>query len=79
MPSRIPFDITVTPDHLWVMGDNRSDSADSRYHIDDGVSNGMVPIANVQGVAEAIYWPLNHWSSLHRPDDVFEDVPSPTS
>jgi signal peptidase I len=78
-PSTIPFDVTVPAGHLWVMGDNRANSADSRYHMGDGATNGFVPISDVQGVAEVVYWPISDWRSLHRPSNVFKDVPNPSS
>ncbi|MCI1901536.1 MAG: signal peptidase I [Bifidobacteriaceae bacterium] len=73
-PSSMTFDVTVTKDHLFVLGDNRSNSADSRYHSDDG-ANGLVPISDVAGVAKFVYWPLNHFKHLSRPDAVFANVP----
>lgn len=74
-PSAFPFKVTVKPGHVFVMGDNRSNSADSRYHQNDG-DNGLVPISDIVGVAFARYWPLNRigWLSAHH--DVFADVPS---
>lgn len=72
-PSDYAFSVTVTADHLFVMGDNRSNSADSRVHQGDG-DHGLVPVNDVQGVAFAIYWPISHWSTLNRPDDVFANV-----
>lgn len=76
-PSSITFDITVTKDHLFVLGDNRANSADSRYHSDDG-ANGLVPVSDVVGVAKFVYWPLNRFKYLSRPDSVFASVPEPT-
>lgn len=73
-PSTIPFDVTVTKDHLFVLGDNRSNSADSRYHANDG-ADGLVPVSDVAGVAKFVYWPLNHFTHLTRPDSVFAKVP----
>jgi signal peptidase I len=47
-PSTDRFDVTVPADHLWVMGDNRGDSTDSRAHMDqEGV--GFVPVSDVVG------------------------------
>jgi signal peptidase I len=77
-PSTIAFDVTVTKDHIFVLGDNRSNSADSRYHSNDG-ANGLVPISDVAGVAKFVYWPLNHFSHLARPDSVFAKVPDPST
>lgn len=75
-PSQKPFDVTVPEGHLWVLGDNRPRSADSRYN-ETSVGEGFVPIDNVVGRVFVIIWPLDHASLIHRPDDVFEDVPDP--
>ncbi|PJM73292.1 signal peptidase I [Bifidobacterium primatium] len=72
-PSDFAFSVKVTEGHVFVMGDNRSNSADSRVHQEDG-DNGLVPISDVEGVAAAIYWPVGHWSGLGRPDAVFDGV-----
>nr|WP_241218903.1 signal peptidase I [Bifidobacterium dolichotidis] len=77
-PSMFPFKVTVTPDHLFVLGDNRNNSLDSRYHQDDG-DHGFVPISDVKGVAFMRYWPLNQISTLTSHHDVFANVPNPGS
>ncbi len=77
-PSSFPFRIHVTPDHVFVMGDNRSNSADSRYHQDDG-SNGLVPVGDVSGVALVTYWPLGRMGLLSGHHDVFDKVPDGTA
>ena len=76
-PSAFPFSVKVTAGHVFVMGDNRSNSADSRYHQDDS-SHGLVPVSDVVGVGLVKYWPLNHISTLDSHHDVFKDVPEGT-
>jgi signal peptidase I len=58
-PSDSKFSVTVPKGFIWVMGDHRGDSADSRFHTDD-VHHGMVPLGDVVGRAEWVVWPLNH-------------------
>jgi signal peptidase I len=72
--SQEPFDITVPPDSLWVMGDNRYNSADSRFN-QDKPGNGFVPEGNVVGRAILVTWPADHWTWLDNYGDVFSGVP----
>jgi len=58
-PSEMNFSITVPEGKIWVMGDHRGASADSRYHQDD-VNNGMVPVSRVTGRVYGIIWPLGN-------------------
>ena len=73
-PSSFAFNVTVTEGHVFVMGDNRANSADSRYHQGDS-SHGLVPISDVVGVGLAKYWPLNRIGGLDAHHEVFADVP----
>lgn len=67
-PSSLPFDITVPAGAVWVMGDHRADSEDSRYHdpAGDG-SGGSVPISDVTGRAVAVVWPFDRITRLGNP------------
>jgi signal peptidase I len=65
-PSETTFDVTVPAGRLWLMGDNRSNSADSRAHLGDP-GGGMVRISDVVGRAAATYWPLDRLGGFATP------------
>ncbi len=75
-PSEMKFSITVPADHIWVMGDHRLVSQDSRAHSDDS-SGGSVPIEDVVGRSFATVWPLDRASLLRIPSATFVKVPAP--
>ena len=65
-PSDRRFDVTVPADAVWVMGDNRSNSQDSRFHLADP-GQGSVPLDNVVGRVWAIVWPRERMELLRSP------------
>jgi signal peptidase I len=65
-PSTIPFDVQVKPGYVWVQGDNRSNSADSRVHLGDP-GGGQVPVDDLVGRVFAVVWPLGHAKTLPTP------------
>ena len=77
VPSLSRFSVTVPAGRLWVMGDHRSDSKDSRAQ--QAHQGGFVPIDDVVGRAFVVVWPLNRFGGLAVPDSVFAKVPNPTS
>lgn len=70
------FDVTVPEGTLWVLGDNRNRSKDSRYNIDQP-GHGFVPLDNVVGRAFVITWPFDRFGLLDFHHDVFSGVPTP--
>nr|WP_307835887.1 signal peptidase I [Phycicoccus sonneraticus] len=75
--SSVTFDITVPTGRVWVMGDHRSDSEDSRFHDDAGDgSDGSVPIARITGRAVAVVWPFSRFGWLSDHPDTFSGVPA---
>lgn len=75
-PSAKEFSVTVPAAHLWLLGDNRPRSQDSRYSA-GAVGGGFVPIRNVVGKAWVIMWPFDHASILPTQGDTFSNVPDP--
>ena len=65
-PSTRKFAVTVPKGRLWVMGDNRGNSEDSRFH-GDLPGRGTVPVKDVVGKVWAIVWPFGRAHLLHEP------------
>ena len=66
-PSEMNFDVTVPKGKLWVMGDHRGASADSRYHQED-INNGFVPESKVTGRVVGVIWPFKNITYTPRVD-----------
>lgn len=75
-PSDMKFDVRVPRGRIFVMGDHRANSADSRYHLQDK-GDGTVPESDVLGRAVVIAWPFDHWSRLKEPK-TYASVANPT-
>jgi signal peptidase I len=60
--------VRVPRGELWVMGDHRDDSADSRTQRRRGHGGGFVPLSDVVGRADVVVWPIGRWSTLAEPD-----------
>ena len=73
--SKDDFSVTVPKNALWVMGDNRYNSKDSRYNRDQP-GNGFVPYDDVVGRAVLISWPIDRWTLLDNYPVVFSGVES---
>ncbi|MEV0169190.1 signal peptidase I [Nonomuraea fuscirosea] len=66
------FDVTVPAGKLWLMGDHRSASADSRSHMEEP-GGGFISVDAVIGTAVVRYWPLSRGYLFSRPD-IFDKV-----
>ncbi|MDQ0031290.1 signal peptidase I [Arthrobacter bambusae] len=79
-PAQVPiaksFDVVVPAGKIWVMGDNRNNSADSREH--QSVNGGFIDISDVEGRATVIAWPISRWQILDNHAEVFRNVPAPS-
>ena len=77
---QVPFNITVPQGRVFVMGDNRGDSSDSRYHLTE--ENGTVPLSNIVGRVAYVIWPAANWSGEPIPDlfsnPALNNQPAPT-
>lgn len=69
--NQVLFDVVVPPGGVFVMGDNRGNSRDSRYHLE--VADGAVPVDDVVGRVVLVIWPLSRISTVPIPD-VFGDI-----
>jgi signal peptidase I len=65
-PSNKKFKVEVPDGRLWVMGDNRSNSEDSRFH-QDLEGGGTIPADAVVGKVWAVVWPLSRFDTLDTP------------
>jgi signal peptidase I len=67
-PTQQPFPpVTIPQGDLWMMGDNRNDSYDSRFQNGGGLK-GVVPVDDVIGIARTIIWPPNRWRGVGEID-----------
>lgn len=76
-PSDSDFKVTVPKGYIWVMGDHRGASADSRFHTDD-IHKGLVPVSSVVGRATLVVWPFNHVKFLSVGSDLSKVVVNKT-
>lgn len=74
--SSVLFDVVVPQGSLWVMGDNRANSLDSRFHTTDP-GRGFVPIPNVVGTAFLLTWPLDRFGWISTSPPALNPTPYP--
>lgn len=75
-PSRQTFKVQVPKGRLWVMGDHRDVSADSRFHMGNP-GQGTIPLSDVVGRAFVIAWPLDRFHQLDAPSSLSSLVRMP--
>ncbi len=68
-PSDMQFNVEIPKGFIWVMGDHRGASADSRFH-PDSANNGMVPLSKVVGRAIFVVWPLTDIALISKGEDL---------
>ena len=73
--STVTFDVSVPAGKLWLMGDNRAESADSRSHLGDP-GGGMVPESDVIGRVTLRFWPLVRWGTMERSTTLSDLTPA---
>ncbi|MFF3343789.1 signal peptidase I [Streptomyces sp. NPDC002779] len=72
------FKVKIPEGYLWVMGDHRQNSRDSRYNQADA-NKGMVPVDKVVGRAVVVAWPINRWDNLPVPDTFDQNLSARTA
>ncbi len=75
-PDEFDYDVTVPDGSVWVLGDNRDNSQDSRYQ-QEQPGHGFVPIDNIVGRAFLITWPFDRFGTIDFHHEVFRGVPAP--
>ena len=68
-PSDMQFNVEIPKGFIWVMGDHRGASADSRFH-PDSANHGMVPLSKVVGRAIFVVWPLTDIALISKGEDL---------
>jgi signal peptidase I len=76
VPSDMNFDVTVPKGKLWVMGDHRGASADSRFHQED-INKGFVPLNRITGRVLAVIWPIKNISLVPNVDALNQPAEKP--